>query len=119
MLRPYSARIALLITAFAVATPAAAELAFSGKAQMGLVFDGEDLKPAARVRVYAHAYGVTDGGLEYGMVVKLYDEELNTMNPRPPRGTAYIQSGNHSLRIGAGAGNAANIGGTGIDKMKF
>ncbi|RUS59664.1 porin [Pseudorhodobacter sp. E13] len=85
---------------------ASAEVVFSGEAKMGLVFDGEDLKAVAGTRITAHAYGVTDGGLEYGIVLDMDQVNTKTFNRTRPRSSVYIQSGNHSLRIGNGVDNA-------------
>lgn len=93
--------------------PAAAEIIFSGEAKMGLVFDGKDMKAKSGVRLTAHAYGVTDGGLEYGAVLDL-DTAQNPAFPNTsvfrndrPRGYVYISGGNHTLKMGTGVNGAA------------
>lgn len=73
---------------------------------MGLAFDGKDLKAVSGVRLTAHAYGVTDGGLEYGAVLDLDGIQSRTFGNDRPRGYVYIQGGNHSLKVGTGANSA-------------
>lgn len=99
---------ALTAAALCASAPlATAEVVFSGEAKMGLVFDGKDLQAVAGTRITAHAYGVTDGGLEYGVVLDLDQVQSKAFNNDRPRSSVYIQGGNHSLRIGTGVDSAA------------
>jgi hypothetical protein len=105
-------------------TSASAEILLKGEAKMGLVFDGQDIQAVAGARITAHVYGVTDGGLEYGAVIHM--EPLQPLSHRSPfnddddnrGGYVYMQSGNHSLRLGGGAGNADATPG-GFPKTSF
>ena len=49
---------------------AAAEVAVSGSARMGLYYDGEDTYFSSRVRITFTASGETDGGLSFGASVR-------------------------------------------------
>lgn len=49
---------------------AAAEVAVSGSARMGLFYDGEDAYFSSRVRITFTASGETDGGLSFGASVR-------------------------------------------------
>jgi hypothetical protein len=89
------------------APPAVAEIRLKGDAKMGLSFDANGLKAISAARVTAHAYGTTDGGLEYGMVLDL---DITNYSDDPPRGQVYISSGNHRLRVGSGVDPADHQG---------
>ena len=49
---------------------AAAEVAVSGSARMGLIYDGDDTYFSSRVRIVFTASGETDGGLSFGASVR-------------------------------------------------
>ncbi|QCO55686.1 porin [Pseudorhodobacter turbinis] len=87
-----------------LASPAMAELKLSGEAKMGLVFDGQDLAALSGAQVTAHAYGTTDGGLEYGIIMDMDVSNFNRDDD--PRAQVYISSGGHNLRAGTGVKSA-------------
>lgn len=49
---------------------AAAEVAVSGSARMGLVYDGDDTMFSSRIRINFTASGETDGGLSFGASIR-------------------------------------------------
>lgn len=64
-------KILLATTLLAASTGfAAAEVAVSGTARMGVVYDGNDALFTSRVRVAFAMTGTTDGGLEFGASVR-------------------------------------------------
>ncbi|WP_050526969.1 porin [Pseudorhodobacter aquimaris] len=87
-----------------LATPAMAEMKLSGEAKMGLVFDGQDLAALSGAQMTAHAYGTTDGGLEYGVIMDIDVSNFNLDDD--PRAQIYISSGGHDLRAGSGVKSA-------------
>jgi outer membrane protein OmpU len=64
-------KILLATTLLAASTGyAAAEVAISGSARMGVTYDGDDFFYTSRVRIVFDATGETDGGLAFGASVR-------------------------------------------------
>ena len=79
---------------------ASADVTISGDARMGIAFDSSAdprFSFANRIRIEFHAGGVTDGGLEYGVNLRL-DE--GSAAARGARGSVSISSGGHRLSFG-------------------
>lgn len=91
---------------------AAAEIKLSGEAAMGLSFSNDDIQAITRTKLTAHFSGVTDGGLEYGVILDIdpfaFDEPVGFGQDRP-RGQVYISGGNHKLTIGQGDGAVKSL----------
>jgi hypothetical protein len=92
-----------------------AEATFSGELSMGLRLDGDKVQADSSAKLTAKFSGVTDGGLEYGAVVRLdpatavqqkfcgaaipFDPACDTRKDRPG-GYVYISGGGGTLAIG-------------------
>jgi outer membrane protein OmpU len=112
-----------------VAGAAAAEVAVSGSARMGLIYDGEDTYMTSRVRVVFSMSGETDTGLSFGASVR-NDQIGNGNNTGYPTGTAngdstvYISGAFGKLTFGdvdsaanALVGHVSGVGLTGLDDL--
>lgn len=72
-----------------LAGAAAAEVALSGDARLGFVYDGEDLQFSSRARVKFTLSGETDAGLAFGASFRVDQENYNANRFRSAaRGTA-------------------------------
>jgi outer membrane protein OmpU len=93
--------------------PAAADLALSGEAKMGLIASGNDVQVFSAARVTAHAYGITDGGIQYGAVLDLDISRFDLgvgksrFDDEASGGYVYISGGNHGSKMGQGHNSAA------------
>lgn len=73
------------------AAPAAADLTLTGEAKMGLAFKHGELAAQSGAQMTARASGITDGGLEYGIIM---DVDLSGFNQDDdPRAQVYIMGG--------------------------
>lgn len=91
-----------------VAGAAAAEVAVSGNARMGIVYDGEDAAFSSRVRIVFTASGESDAGFSFGASVRADQEGGNgpvSSNTTNGNSTVFISGGFGKLTMGD-AGNA-------------
>ena len=108
-------RMRRLILTLSLLAPfsAAAEISLSGEAKMGLTALGSDVQAFSVARVTGHAYGITDGGMEYGAVFDLdtsrFDLDLgkSLFNDETPRGYVYISGGSHGSEMEQDLNSAA------------
>lgn len=84
---------------------AAAEVAVSGTARMGIVGDGTDTIFSSRFRVIFTASGETDGGLSFGASVR--NDQIGTSFAANDDSTVYISGAFGKLTMGD-TGNAAD-----------
>lgn len=100
---------------------AAAEVAVSGSARMGLYFDGSDTYFSSRVRVSFAMSGETDGGLSFGASVDGQNLVAADGNMNSTEGKAYISGAFGKLEMGsvdsaaqALVGQVSGVGYTGL-----
>lgn len=82
---------------------ASAEIALSGDARMGLVYDGNDAQFSSRARVRFTATGETDSGLSYGASFRVDHERFNGGDQRASngtRGSVYVSGTYGKLTMG-------------------
>jgi outer membrane protein OmpU len=84
---------------------AAAEVAVTGTARMGVFYDGTDAMFSSRFRVIFTASGETDGGLSFGASVR--NDQLGNGNTANGDSTVYISGAFGKLTMGD-TGNAAD-----------
>lgn len=101
---------------------AAAEVAVSGSARMGLYYDGNDTYFSSRIRVNFDMSGETDGGLAFGASIRADQAESgNDGNEAMDGGTVYISGAFGKLTFGdvdsaaqALVGQVSAVGFTGL-----
>lgn len=107
---------------------AAAEVAVSGSARMGLVYDGDDAAFSSRVRIVFTASGETDGGLSFGASMRADQDGGNgndagdtDSNTKMKDATVYISGAFGKLTFGDNdsaanvlVGQVSGVGYTGI-----
>ena len=98
---------------------AAAEVAVSGSARMGLIYDGNDTEFTSRVRIVFTASGETDGGLSFGASVRA--DQSGQGNTANDDSTVYISGAFGKLTFGdvdsaakTLVGNVSGVGLTGL-----
>lgn len=79
---------------------ASAEIALSGDARMGLVYDGNDAQFSSRARVRFTATGETDSGLSYGATFRVDHERGDQRAANGTRGAVYISGTYGKLSMG-------------------
>ncbi|AUH65207.1 porin [Paracoccus zhejiangensis] len=79
---------------------ASAEIALSGDARMGLVYDGNDAQFASRARVRFTATGETDSGLSYGASFRVDHERAAQRAGNGTRGAVYVSGTYGKLSMG-------------------
>jgi outer membrane protein OmpU len=84
---------------------AAAEVAVTGTARMGVVYNGTDAEFSSRVRIIFTASGETDGGLKFGASVR--NDQSGVGNKANGDSTVFISGAFGKLTMGD-AGNAAD-----------
>jgi len=114
----------LLTTALLAASTgyAAAEVAVSGSARMGLIYNGTDTFFTSRIRVSFKMSGTTDGGLEFGASVRADQAgEANSGGTSMDAGSVFISGAFGKLEMGdvdtaanALVGNVSGVGLTGL-----
>lgn len=102
-----------------VAGAASAEVALSGSARMGLIYDGEDTLMTSRVRVNFSMSGETDTGLSFGASVR--NDQSGQGNTQNTDSTVFISGGFGKLTMGdvdtaanALVGHVSGVGLTGL-----
>jgi outer membrane protein OmpU len=99
----------LLATTLLAATAgyASAEVAVSGSARMGIIYDGftDDAAFSSRVRIKFAATGTTDGGLSFGATVR--NDQIGTGGTSNGDSTVFISGAFGSLTMGD-TGNASD-----------
>jgi len=95
-------KILLATTLLAASTGfAAAEVATSGSARMGLIYDGDDAFFTSRIRVIFKMTGTTDGGLEFGAEVRADQaSEANSGGTSMDAGKVFISGAFGKLLMG-------------------
>ena len=100
---------------------AAAEVAVSGDARMGLVYDGADTYFSSRVRVAFTLSGETDGGLSFGASVRADNAVDANGDMSSDAGSVYISGAFGKLEMGdvdsaaqALVGQVSGVGYTGL-----
>ena len=102
-------KILLATTVLAMtASVAAAEVAVSGSARMGIVNDGTDTQFSSRVRIVFTGSGTTDGGLSFGAEMRADQNGGNTDGTNNGDSTVYISGAFGKLTMGDVAGGAAD-----------
>jgi hypothetical protein len=83
----------LLLLALLAPLPATAEIRLTGDAAMGLTSSSATKNPQAitDLELNLQASRVTDGGLEFGAVIRM---DATSPNPTPSAGYFFIQGGN-------------------------
>ena len=101
---------------------AAAEVALSGNARMGFIYDGDDVLMTSRARVTFTMSGETDGGLAFGAKFDADDAVAAQGNTRMTSGTVFISGefgkltfGDTSSAARAAAGDLYGVGLTGLN----
>jgi outer membrane protein OmpU len=101
---------------------ASAEIALSGSARMGLIYDGEDTLMTSRVRVAFSMSGETDGGLAFGASVR--NDQSGQGNTANGDSTVYISGAFGKLTFGdvdsaanALVGHVSGVGLTGLGDL--
>ena len=98
-------KILLATTLLAASTGfAAAEVAVSGSARMGIIYDGADYDYSSRVRVKFVMTGETDGGLAFGAEVR--NDQLGNGNTANGDSTVFISGAFGKLTMGDVGGAA-------------
>jgi len=119
-------KILLATTLLAASTGfAAAEVATSGSARMGLIFDGDDAFFTSRIRVIFKMSGTTDGGLEFGAEVRADQaSEANSGGTSMDAGKVFISGAFGKLSMGdldtasnELVGNVSGVGLTGLGDL--
>ena len=102
-----------------VAGAAAAEVAVSGSARMGVVYNGTDAEFSSRVRINFDASGETDGGLAFGASVR--NDQSGVGNTANGDSTVFVSGAFGKLTMGdvggaadALVGNVSGVGYTGL-----
>ncbi len=99
-------KILLATTLIAASTGyAAAEVAVSAKARMGVISDGSDIMFTSRVRIIFTASGETDNGLSFGASVR--NDQSGVGNTNNGDSTVYISGAFGKVTMGD-TGNAAD-----------
>jgi outer membrane protein OmpU len=99
-------KILLATTLIAASTGyAAAEVAVSGTARMGIISNGDDIEYTSRFRVIFDATGETDGGLTFGASVR--NDQSGVGNTVNGDSTVYVSGAYGKLTMGD-TGNAAD-----------
>ena len=102
-------KILLATTVLAMtASVAAAEVAVSGSARMGIVNDGTDTQFSSRVRIVFTGSGTTDGGLSFGAEMRADQDGGNTDGTNNGDSTVYISGAFGKLTMGDVADGAAD-----------
>ena len=99
-------KILLATTLLAASTGfAAAEVAVSGTARMGIIYDGTDFAYSSRVRIIFKASGETDGGLSFGAEVR--NDQIGTGGVANGDSKVFISGAFGKLTMGdiSGAGD--------------
>ncbi len=100
-------KILLATTVLAMtAGVAAAEVAVSGSARMGVVNDGTDTMFSSRIRIAFAATGTTDGGLSFGANVR--NDQSGVGNTANGDSTVFISGSFGTLTMGDVAGGASD-----------
>jgi len=100
-------KILLATTVLAMtASVAAAEVAVSGSARMGIVNDGTDTAFSSRVRIVFAGSGTTDGGLSFGAAVR--NDQSGVGNTANGDSTVFVSGSFGTLTMGDVAGGAAD-----------
>lgn len=104
---------------------AVAEIALTGDARMGLVYDGNDAQFSNRARIRFTATGETDGGLSFGATFRVDHERYNSADQRASNGTrgeVWVSGSYGKLSMGdvvsaseAAIGDLYSVGFTGGD----
>ncbi len=98
-------KILLATTLLAASTGfAAAEVAVSGSARMGVIYDGADYFYSSRVRVNFALSGETDGGLSFGASVR--NDQIGTGGTANGDSTVFISGAFGKLTMGDVSGAA-------------
>ncbi|MES2542025.1 MAG: porin [Pseudomonadota bacterium] len=104
-----------------VAGAASAEVAVSGSARMGLVYDGDDTVMTSRVRIVFTASGETDTGFAFGASMRADQNGGNADGTANNDSTVYISGGFGKLTFGdvdsaanALVGHVSGVGLTGL-----
>lgn len=90
----------------ATATVAAAEVAVSGSARMGIVNDGTDTQFSSRVRIAFAGSGTTDGGLTFGAGIRA--DQSGQGGKANGDSTVFISGAFGTLTMGDVAGGGAD-----------
>ena len=103
---------------------AAADVALSGDARMGLVYNGNDVQLTSRARVTFTLSGETDAGLAFGASFRADNAGAAAGNERMTGGTVFISGDFGKLTMGdvasaarAGAGDLYGVGLTGLGDL--
>lgn len=103
---------------------AAADVALSGNARMGFIYDGNDVQMTSRARVTFTMSGETDGGLAFGASFDADDAVGAAGNTRMTQGTVFISGEFGKLTFGdvasaarAAAGDLYGVGLTGLGDL--
>lgn len=98
---------------------ASAEVAVTGTARMGLVYDGDDTSFSSRIRIIFTASGETDGGLSFGASVR--NDQSGVGNTSNDDSTVYISGAFGKLTFGdvdsaanSLVGDVSDVGFTGL-----
>ena len=83
----------LLLLCCAPAT-ALAEIRLSGQAGMGLVHEGGKTDVVSDMQLTLHASRVTDGGIEFGVVLDFNPSPMRALRNNPPRAFGDMSTGN-------------------------
>lgn len=107
-----------------VAGAAAAEVAVSGNARMGIVYDGEDAAFSSRVRIVFTASGESDAGFSFGASVRHDQDDAPGDGLTNGDNTVFISGGFGKLTMGdvgnapdALVGQVSGIGYTGLGDL--
>lgn len=105
-----------------VAGAAAAEVAVSGSARMGLIYDGEDTLMTSRVRVVFTMSGESDAGFSFGASVRA--DQSGQGNTQNGDSTVYVSGAFGKLTFGdvdsaanALVGHVSGVGLTGLSDL--
>ncbi|MCW1917267.1 porin [Rhodobacter sp. KR11] len=102
-------KILLATTVLAMtASVAAAEVAVSGSARMGIVNDGTDTAFSSRVRIVFAGSGTTDGGLSFGAEMRADQNGGNASGTANGDSTVFVSGSFGTLTMGDVAGGAAD-----------
>ena len=104
---------------------AVAEIALTGDARMGMIYDGNDAQFSNRARIRFTATGETDGGLSFGATFRVDHERYNSADQRASNGTrgeVWVSGSYGKLSMGdvvsaseAAIGDLYSVGFTGGD----
>ena len=86
-----------------LAGAASAEVALSGNARMGILYNGEDTNFTGRIRVIFTMSGETDGGLSFGSSIRA--DQASNGNAGAASGSVFMSGAFGTISMGDVAGD--------------